>query len=90
MLKRDATPNAELQPNIFFPSTHSHGSLDVRNGFNLVSCRSDSCIAAPHVGDKWTTIGIIAAESVAIAGISIVSVFFVRQRKLSLPPPPSA
>ncbi len=36
--------------------------------------------------DKWTIIGIISALSLAVAGILIVSVFFVRQRKM--PPPP--
>jgi hypothetical protein len=54
-----------------------------------ISSAADQTVTLPPprtFGDKWTTIGFIAAVSLAVAGISIVSVFLVRQRKLPLPP----
>jgi hypothetical protein len=53
-----------------------------------ISSATDQTATLPPrtLGDKWTTIIIIATVSLAVAGISIASVFFVRQRKLPLPP----
>jgi hypothetical protein len=54
---------------------------------SISSATDQTATLPPHaLGDKWTTIGIIATVSLAVVGISIVSVFFVRQRKLPLPP----
>jgi cytochrome c biogenesis protein CcdA len=90
MFKRDATPMQNFNQTSFSLALIAMVLLTLGT-VSISSAADQTATLSPRtLGDNWTTIAIVAGVSLAVAGISIVFIFIVRQRKLSLPSSPPA